>query len=84
MVSEGYVIEFPKNVKVTRIPQAVKYEKGGIRYDADYHLQDNNVTVVRLLSVQRPGAVCKPEELQKWKDFYQVFIKDMRGQIFYE
>jgi hypothetical protein len=84
MVSEGYVIEFPKNVKVTRIPQPVKYESGGIRYDADYHLQDNNVTVVRLLSVQRPGAVCKTEELQKWKDFYQVFIKDMRGQIFYE
>lgn len=84
IVSEGYVIEFPKNSKVTRIPSPVKYDKGGIHYNADYHLEDNNVTVVRLLSVQRPSSVCKPEELQKWKDFYQVFIKDMRGQIFYE
>jgi len=84
MVSEGYVIEFPKNVKVTRIPSPVKYDKAGIRYNSDYYLKDNDVTVVRLLTVQRSGAVCKPEELQKWKDFYQVFIKDMRGQIFYE
>jgi Domain of Unknown Function with PDB structure (DUF3857)/Transglutaminase-like superfamily len=83
-VREGYVIEFPKNSKVTRIPSPVKYDKGGIKYSADYHLEDNNVTIVRLFSVQRPAAVCKPGELQNWKDFYQVFIKDMRGQIFYE
>jgi len=83
-ISEGYVIEFPKNVKVTRIPQDVKYKKGGIQYDAGYSLKDNNVSVVRRLIVQRPSAVCRPEELQKWKAFYQVFIKDMRSQIFYE
>ena len=44
----------------------------------------NNIFVVRKLAIQRPGAVCEPGELQNWKDFYQVFIKDMRGQIFYE
>jgi len=83
-ISEGYVIEFPKNVKVTRIPQDVQYKKGGIQYDAGYTLKDNNVSVMRRLMIQRPSATCKPEELQKWKDFYQVFVKDMRSQIFYE
>lgn len=83
-VTEQYQITFPKNVKVSRIPQNISYKKNNIEYTASYLEKDNQVSVTRNLEVQRPGAVCKPEELQKWKDFYQVFIKDMRGQIFYE
>lgn len=83
-VTEEYQIQFPKNVKVSRIPQNITYKKNNIEYTASYIEKDNQVTVTRNLEVQRPGAVCKPEELQRWKDFYQVFIKDMRAQIFYE
>jgi hypothetical protein len=71
-------------VKVGKIPQDISYVKGGIEYKLSYLEKDNQVSIRRNLEVQRPGAVCKPEELQKWKDFYQVFIKDMRAQIFYE
>jgi transglutaminase-like putative cysteine protease len=83
-VGEAYQIRFPDNTKVTRIPPNVSYKKAGIEYEATYNEVKNNVFVVRKLSIQRPGAVCEPGELQNWKDFYQVFIKDMRGQIFYE
>lgn len=83
-VTEEYQIQFPKNVKVSRIPQNITYKKNNIEYSASYLEKDNQVTVTRNLEVQRPGAVCKPEELQRWKDFYQVFIKDMRAQIFYD
>jgi hypothetical protein len=83
-VTEQYQISFPKNVKVSRIPQNIIYKKNSIEYTASYIEKDNQVSVIRNLEVQRPGAVCQPAELQKWKDFYQVFIKDMRGQIFYE
>ena len=84
MVGESYQIRFPDNTKVTRIPPNVSYKKAGIEYEATYREVKNNVFVVRKLAIQRPGAVCEPGELQNWKDFYQVFIKDMRGQIFYE
>jgi len=84
MVGEAYQIQFPSNTKVTRIPPNVSYKKAGIEYEATYAEVKNNIFVMRKLAIQRPGAVCQPEELQKWKDFYQVFIKDMRGQIFYE
>jgi len=84
MVGESYQIRFPDNTKVTRVPPNVSYKKAGIEYEATYNEVKNNVFVVRKLAIQRPGAVCQPEELQNWKDFYQVFIKDMRGQIFYE
>jgi transglutaminase-like putative cysteine protease len=83
-VGEAYQILFPNNVRVTRVPPNVAYEKNGIKYEATYHEVKNNVFVVRKLAIQRPGVVCEPGELQNWKDFYQVFIKDMRGQIFYE
>ena len=83
-VAEGYQIRFPDNTKVTRIPPNVSYKKAGIEYEATYNEVKNNIFVKRKLAIQRPGAVCQPEELQNWKDFYQVFIKDMRGQIFYE
>jgi hypothetical protein len=83
-VSEAYQIRFPSNVKVTRIPKNVLYEKNEFKYEALYNLTENHVTVVRLLTIKRPNAVCQPQELQKFKDFYQIFIKDMRAQIFYE
>lgn len=83
-VTEQYQITFPKNVKVSRIPQNITYKKSNIEYTASYLEKDNQVTINRNLEVQRPGAVCQPAELQKWKDFYQVFIKDLRSQIFYE
>lgn len=83
-VNEVYQINFPSNTKVTRIPVDVTYQKGGIEYRAVYQQVKNTVFAIRSLEVQRPGAVCKPEELQRWKEFYQVFIKDMRSQIFYE
>lgn len=83
-VTEQYQISFPKNVKVSRIPQNITYKKNNIEYTASYLEKDNQVTINRNLEVQRPSAVCQPAELQKWKDFYQVFIKDLRSQVFYE
>jgi hypothetical protein len=84
MVGEAYQITFPSNTKVTRIPPDVTYEKAGIKYESTYTERDNSLLVTRKLAIQRAGAVCQPEELQNWRDFYQVYIKDMRGQIFYE
>lgn len=83
-IGEIYQIKFPKETKITRIPKDVMYQQNGIQYKAKYVQLDNDLFVSRSLEVQRPAAVCQPEELQHWKDFYKVFIKDMRGQIFYE
>ena len=83
-IGESYKIGFPSNAKVTRIPPNTSYKKGGIEYESTYEESKNVVSVTRVLKVQRPSAVCQPEKLQKWKDFYQVFIKDIRSQIFYD
>jgi hypothetical protein len=83
-VTEQYEIAFPDNVKVSRIPQNSRYQTDEIQYESTYKLEGNKVMASRTLTIQRPNAVCQPEELQAWRKFYSVLAKDVRGQIFYE
>jgi hypothetical protein len=83
-VTEQYEIAFPDNVKVSRIPQNSRYQTDEIQYESTYRLEGNKVMASRSLTIQRPNAVCHPNELQAWRKFYSVLAKDVRGQIFYE
>jgi transglutaminase-like putative cysteine protease len=84
IVTEQYEIAFPDNVKVSRIPQNSRYQTDEIQYESSYRLEGNKVMASRSLTIQRPNAVCMPEDLQAWRKFYSVLAKDVRGQIFYE
>jgi hypothetical protein len=84
IVTEQYEIAFPDNVKVSRIPQNSRYQTEEIQYESSYRLEGNKVMASRSLTIQRPNAVCHPDELQAWRKFYPVLAKDVRGQIFYE
>jgi hypothetical protein len=84
IVKEQYEIAFPDNVKVNRIPQGSRYQTDEIQYESSYTQEGNKVIAIRSLTIQRPNAVCQPEELQSWRKFYPVLAKDVRGQIFYE
>ena len=83
-IEEHYFIEFPTNVKVTRVPQDITYKEGDIQYQSSYIQNGNKVEVKRSLYAQRPGAICQAEELKQFNAFFPVFLSDMRGQIFYE
>jgi transglutaminase-like putative cysteine protease len=84
IVTEQYEIAFPENVKVSRIPQNTRYQSDEVSYESSYSLEGNKVIASRSLTIQRPNAVCMPDELQAWRKFYPVLAKDVRGQIFYE
>ena len=77
-------MEFPPNVKVTRVPKNINFEQGGTHYQSSYIQNGNQVDIKRVLKVQRPGAVCQAEELEVFKAYFPIFLSDMRGQIFYE
>ena len=83
-IEEHYFIEFPANVKVTRVPQDITYKEGDIYYQSSYIQNGNRVEVKRSLYAQYPGAVCQAKELNQFSAFFPVFLSDMRGQIFYE
>ena len=81
---ENYSMEFPPNVKVTRVPKNINFKQGGTHYQSSYSQNGNQVDIKRVLKVQRPGAVCQAEELEVFKAYFPIFLSDMRGQIFYE
>lgn len=83
-IIENYVLNFPKNVKVTRIPENSSFETKEIYYASEYTQKDNTVKVQRVLINYRPSMVCQPKELKEIKSFLVVLKKDLRSQIFYE
>jgi transglutaminase-like putative cysteine protease len=83
-VEENYLIEFPSNVKVTDIPKNITQSVDGATYDATYTLSGNLVKIKRVAKFERPGMVCKPTDLERWKGFHKIVQKDLRSQIFYE
>lgn len=87
-IREQYQIRFPKQVRVTRTPSALTYDKDGIKYQSRYELvntQDGQVlNAIRELAVQREHNFCRPEEQIPWEEFHVLLQRDIRSQIFFE
>ena len=83
-LEENTSIDFPSNVKVTKIPDSVIFDENGITYNASYQLKDNAVSVKRNLAYNRPSIVCDNKDLDNWKVFHKVLRRDLRSQIIYE
>jgi hypothetical protein len=83
-LEENTSIEFPSNVKVSKIPDTILFNENGIRYQATYQLNANTVTAKRSLSYNSPTITCNSKDLGNWKVFHKVLKRDLRGQIVYE
>jgi transglutaminase-like putative cysteine protease len=83
-LEENTSIYFPSNVKITKIPDSVTFDKNGITYQANYQLKDNAVTVMRSLAYNMSSIICDSKDLDNWKVFHKVLKHDLRSQIIYE
>ena len=79
-----YEIEFPANIKITHVPENVKYSDPTVQYTATYVLKGNKLEIDRELIIQNPGMVCGEAENELDKKFFPVFQRDMRAQVMYE
>ena len=83
-VIENYDIEFPDNVKVTRIPKSVTFDEGAYHYQSEYDLKGRVLKIRRELTSNRPSMVCGAEDHQLKRKKFEIVKKDLRSQIFYE
>jgi hypothetical protein len=83
-LEENTRIEFPSNVKVSKIPESILFNENGIRYQATYQLNQNTVTAKRSLAYSSPSITCNSKDLDNWKVFHKVLKRDLRSQIVYE
>jgi hypothetical protein len=72
----------PHNVRIQRIPPPVKFQRGPLRYTADYKRSGNLVTVRRHFIADRPSHTCTPADEEDWQAFLAVLRRDLRGQVF--
>lgn len=81
---ENYLITFPENTKVTRVPANVDFKDAYIRYSASYSLKSNEVKVSRIFQMNLASSICPEGFNDHRKEGVKVIQRDLRSQIFYD
>lgn len=77
-------MQFPKSVKIERVPRAVAFHEPGLRYESHYVLKGKTLQVKREFWLQRERAVCDAKEDAQWAKFLPVLQRDLRAQVFFK
>lgn len=81
---ETYEVEFPAEVRITKVPNDASFIEAGLLYQSTYRLEGQVMIVKRVLQAQRPRMVCQPDDYQVTRRLHPVVQRDVRAQIFYE
>ena len=82
-LDDQYEIRIPKNMKLI-LPKGRSIKEAEFSYSSHYGINDNKVTAVRRLSIDRPTLVCQPSEYAAGKAAILRIERDLRAQIIYQ
>lgn len=82
-VTENYQIQFPSDVSISGLPKGTSYQDGPIRYRSTYTRTGREVTIDRVLVIERESQVCSPDDMVHWRAFHEQLQRDLRSQIVY-
>lgn len=83
-LTEEYVIEMPKNVKVLSVPDDLKIANDFLSYHATHKLKGNTLTVKRTFDDRTQGNVCSPQIMADYKKFAEKAMDNLRAQVLYK
>lgn len=81
---EEYTYQFPKNIKITSMPDNMKIANDFLSYQATYRRKGNTLTVKRVLDDRTPGHICTPAIATAYKKFMKQVAKNMKAQVIYK
>jgi hypothetical protein len=81
---ENIEIEFLPSMKIDRIPKAVKFTIGPIRYNSTYTLNGNTLSVRREFVGNRKKVICDDKDDRDWEKFSAELKRDLRQQVFFQ
>ena len=84
VLTEDYVIELPKTIKVLSIPDDFKIANDFVSYSASYKLKNNILTVKRTLDDRTKGNVCAPQVFVEYKKFGDKVMDNLKSQVLYK
>ena len=76
-------LEFPRQLKVQRVPKSVNFNIGALQYQALYSLQGQTLKIKRQYTSNRPASFCDAADDKNWDAISEVMQHDMRSQIFF-
>jgi hypothetical protein len=79
---EHTALVVPRGITMLAIPKSVSFQRGALRYLANYTRKANTLNVRRELVIQRTQRFCDPSDEKDWQALSEVMKRDLRGQIF--
>jgi hypothetical protein len=83
-IEDRYIVTFPKNIKITRIPENTNFQTSNLKYKSSYKKERNKIYILKHYEESHPKGVCGNDENEQHKALYKVMQRDFRSQIFYE
>ena len=83
-MTEEYVIELPKGVRILSLPGDIKAGNELASYQASYKLKGNTLTVRRVLDDRTRGNVCSPEVFARYRPVAEKAIDNLKEQVLYK
>lgn len=81
-IREEVALHIPRGVTIQRIPTAVTFQRGPLRYAANYRRVGQVIHVEREFSADRQSHTCTPKDDEDWAAFLRVLQRDLRSQVF--
>ena len=82
-LEDRYEIRMPKSLKLI-LPRGREITDTGFSYLSRYDVNDNVLTALRRLSIDRPTLVCRPDEYPTAKSVVLRIERDLRAQVIYQ
>jgi transglutaminase-like putative cysteine protease len=83
-LTEEYVIELPKNMKVLSVPDDMKVANEFLAYQASYKLRGNVLTATRTMDDRTRGNICSPQVFLEYKKFGEKVMDNLKSQVLYK
>jgi transglutaminase-like putative cysteine protease len=83
-LTEEYVIELPKKLKVLSIPADIKVANDFASYTGTYKLNNNVLTAKRVFDDRTRGNVCSPQVMDEFKKVAERTLDNVKEQVLYK
>jgi hypothetical protein len=81
---EHYRLNLPEGLTIVSLPRDVSYTDHHIRFESRYTQEGQSLIVKRILTVDYPTRVCKPEDHDQYVKAVQVLRMDQRAQVMFQ
>lgn len=78
---EHVTLEVPQDIAIQAMPKDLTFQRGSMRYQAEYRRTGNTLNVRRELLLQREQRFCNAADEKNWQALTDAMKRDLRAQV---